>query len=153
MLRRSAFDRSSARPAGFALRFVELAEQGPLELGLGLLPRADDRRERRVGLLQPALLHDEVLLVLGELLERLQVGQARAQLLVDQILANVDPLPDERARGFELLDRGGGGVALGLLLRPLAVERRRSWRDAPRPAWRGSPAAVCTCAGLAPAGG
>ena len=63
-------------------------------------------------------------MVLGELLQRLQIGQARTELLVDQILADVDPLLDDRAGGFELLDRGGGGVALGLFLRLLAVERR-----------------------------
>ena len=151
-MRRSALDEIVGETAGFALRFVELAEQGAPELGLGLLLGVDDRSQCRTGLLQAALLHGEILFVLGELLQGLQIGEARAELLVDEILADIDPLADQRRRSFELLDRGGGGVVLGLFLRPLAVERRdlgAMLLDLLGKDKR----CIFTCAGLASAGG
>ena len=75
------------------------------------------------GLLQLALLHPEILLLLDQQLERLEVLQLRAEFPVVERPADVHPLLDHREGRFELGDGRGGGRALRLLLRALLVER------------------------------
>ena len=47
-----------------------------------------------------ALLDPELLLLLDQLLKRLQIGQARSDLLVEQRLPNVDLLLQQRDQSF-----------------------------------------------------
>ena len=43
--------------------------------------------------------------------------------LSSEVFPDVDALPNDWFVGFELADRGRDGIAFGLLLRPLAIER------------------------------
>ena len=70
-----------------------------------------------------ALLNPELLLLLDEQLEGLEIDQLRAQVLVHQRLADVDPRLDDRDHRLELFDGGRSRGVLGLLLRLLTVER------------------------------
>ena len=137
---------------GLCLGLGQLVVARPAPFGLGLRQRLDNRRYRRLGLVMLALLDPELLLLLDQLLKRLQIGQARSDLLVEQRLPNVDLLLQQRDQSFAFGDHRHARRALGFALRLLLVERRelgailrhlsvRNWR------W------VVTSAGSAPAGG
>ena len=61
------------------LRLGELAEPGAAKLRLGLAPLFADHGERRLGLGQALLLHDQLLLALNHLLLFGQIGQLRVR--------------------------------------------------------------------------
>ena len=62
-------------------------------------------------------LHAEILLLLDQLLERLEIGELGAELLFHQRLADIDALLDDRDHGLELVDGGRGCGLFGFLLR------------------------------------
>ena len=70
-----------------------------------------------------AFLNGAVLFVFRQELQRFQIGEPRAESLVEELFADVDALPNERLVGFELADCGRDSIAFGLLLRALAIER------------------------------
>ena len=98
-----------------------------------LTARLADRGDRRLRLVQMALLNAELLLLFDQELEHLEIAELRAQLLLHQRLADVDARLDDGNDRLELMDRRRSRGLLGLLLRLLTERARRSWRDARSP--------------------
>ena len=65
----------------------------------------------------------KLLLLLDQKLQRLQVGDPRAQVLLHQHPAHVDARLNDRDHRLELVDGGRRGGLLGFLLRLLAADR------------------------------
>ncbi len=105
------------------LRLGELVGQGAPVFGLRLAARLAKRGDRRFRFLQMALLDAELLLLLDQQLQRLQIGDLRAQVLLHQRPAHVDARLDDRDHRLELVDGGRRGGLLGLLLRLLTADR------------------------------
>src|ERR1700722_14528403 len=92
--------------------------------GLGLATRFANRGRGRLRLVEMALLHAELFLLLDQQLEGLEIGELRAQFPVHERLANVDAWLDDWDQRLELVDGCGGRGLLSFLLRLLAGERR-----------------------------
>ena len=116
-------DQLLGEPDRLLLRLGELVGQGAPVFGLRLAARLADRGNRRFRLLQMALLDAELLLLLDQQLQRLQIGDPRAQVLLHQHPAHVDALLDDRDHRLELVDGGRRRGLLGFLLRLLTVDR------------------------------
>ena len=126
-------DQFLGEPARLLLGLGEFVGQRVPVFGRGLVARLADRRHRRLGFLQMALLDGELLLLLDQQLQRLEIGELRAQVLVHQCLAHVDPRLDDRNQRLELVDGGRNRGPLGFLLRLLAAKRRDLGLDARSP--------------------
>jgi len=87
-----------------------------------LAARLANRGHGRLRCVQMALLNAEFLLLLDQQLERLVIGELRAQLLLHERLADVDARLDGRNDGLELVDGGRGSGVLGFPLRLLTAE-------------------------------
>ena len=92
--------------------------------GLGLAARFANCGRGRLRLVEMALLHAELFLLLDQQLEGLEIGELRAQLLVHERLTNVDAWLDDWDQRLELMDGCRGRSLLGFLLRLLTGERR-----------------------------
>jgi hypothetical protein len=88
----------------------------------GLFPRLLQQSDGRIGFAQPALLQDEILLKADEILKLGEIGDLRSQCLVEEILANVDPLLQHRYRRLELPDARRSGRPFRFLLILLALD-------------------------------
>jgi hypothetical protein len=108
---------------GLGFRRREIARETAAIFGERLRPRLLDRRHRRFGFAQLALLDEQLLLLANEILQVGQIDELRPQFLVPKLLAHVDALLRHGDRRLQLLDRGGSGRALGFALRLLPVER------------------------------
>ena len=95
-----------AQGADLAGIFGQLVEVGAMKLGVGLRMLLRQRRDGRVRFRQLMGFDFDLVLLFGDLLLRLKIGQLGAEAVIDQIFADVTPLLDQRQGGFELVDRG-----------------------------------------------
>src|SRR5262245_41462356 len=91
---------------------------------LCLAARFTNRGLGRLRLVEMALLHAKLFLLLDQQLEGLEIGELRAQLLVHERLTDIDAWLDDRNQPLELMYSCRGRSLLGFLLRLLTGERR-----------------------------
>ncbi len=131
----------------------ELVGEGAPVFGLRLAARLADRGDRRFRLLQMALLDAELLLLLDQQLQRLQIGDPRAQVLLHQYPAHVDARLDDRDHRLELVRWWPPSWPARLPSAPADGRSRRSWRGARRPGFSRSWRCTAIRVGFASAGG
>ncbi len=91
-------------------------------LGGGPFPRFLQQGDGRIGLAQPALLQDEILLEADQFLIFGKIDDLGGQSLVDEALADVDPLLQHRYGRLELRDARRSGRPFRFLLILLALD-------------------------------
>src|SRR5450759_2638960 len=117
-------DHVLSKAGGLLLGLGQLLRSGAAVLRGGLSAGLDEGGNRGFGFVYVALLDHELLLKTDEVLELGEILEFRTIFLGNQVFANVDTLRHYRNCCLDLGDRGGGGSALSLLLRHLAIERR-----------------------------
>src|SRR5450759_1107157 len=116
-------DHVLSKTGGLLLCLGQLLKSGAAILRSGLSAGLDEGGNRSFGFVYVALLDHELLLKTDEVLVVGEILEFRTIFLGNQVFANVDTLRHYRNCCLNLGDRGGGGSALSLLLRHLAIER------------------------------
>ncbi len=115
-------DRVLPVSAGLALGLGKVGEQRLSVFRRGLRALLAQRCERLGDFIATLMLHQQLVLLLHHLLLGLEIEELRAELVVQQGLADVALPPQQRQRRLNLGDGGHDFAALRLLLRNLAVE-------------------------------
>ena len=106
LVRCSALITSWARPAAFCSALASSSSRPCVVLGDGLAARLLQGRDGRIAFAQPALLDQELLLLADQVLQFLRDRSAcEPSSLPNMMLADVDPLLQQRDRRLELVDR------------------------------------------------
>ena len=119
------FDHVLGKARRLLFGFGQLVEERATVLRFDLSPCFDQHGNRGIGLVQLALLHQEVLLMADKVLILGEIAELRAEPLVVKIFANINTLLQCGSCRLELADGRLNGVSLGLLLRELAVDLRK----------------------------
>ena len=121
---------------------AELVEQGAAIFGLGLRARLDERRDRRLGFAVAALLDGELLLLLDQLLQRLEDTAASSRVPCrSSVLRTSTRCWTTGISRLELGDRRAEVARSASFCCLLAVERARAWPGVRRSGSAGTGAA------------
>ena len=115
-------DHVLGEPANLLFCFRQFFEKIASILRSRFQTRLFKRRYRGICLPVFALLDLKIVLLTDEILELRQVDDLGAEFFAVEVLANLDPLLQQRNGRFELAYAGGNGFALRLFLRQLAID-------------------------------
>ena len=111
-----------AKARRLALRLGKVGRKGALELRRGVVALLGKRDDGGLGLFEMRALNLELMLLLGELFLRFEIGELGDELLADQSPVNLGLLQEQGDGGLKLGDRRFARGGLRLLLRFLPVE-------------------------------